>query len=429
MRVWLINPSEPLPSDSKGARLQRTGQLAEALVARGHEVVYWSGNFNHFTKRNRFPSETVLEHRERYQIRLLHGPTYSNAVSLRRIAHHYRVARGFLRCAGGLTPPDLIYSSVGPIETSAAAARFARPRGIPLVLDVRDLWPDVFVDVLPRWTRGPARWALWPMDRGIRYACRSATAIIATGQRFLDWGLAKAGRPQGPLDRHFPQACDSRPPSPDLLDDARELWRRHGIDGSSDAFTACFFGAVGTHAEIPTVIEAARRLRNEGRSIRFVVCGTGDCLAKYKRMAEGIDGVVFPGWVGAAEIWTLMRMARTGLAPYRNSKDFRSSLPNKSIEYLSAGLPLLSSLTGELERLLAEHGCGVTYAEGDSGSLVTALEKLFDDGARLETMAANAFALYREKFTAEKVYGELCGYLEDLASRGRRGEKGSENVA
>ncbi len=139
--------------------------------------------------------------------------------------------------------------------------------------------------------------------------------------------------------------------------------------------------------------------------------------------------MVFPGWVGAAEIWTLMRMARAGLAPYHNSKDFRSSLPNKSIEYLSAGLPLVSSLTGELERLLSEHGCGVTYVEGDAGSLAASLSSLYDDGARLEAMAANAAALFAEKFTAEKVYGAMCRYLEDLAATGRGGRKGEESVA
>ena len=83
---------------------------------------------------------------------------------------------------------------------------------------------------------------------------------------------------------------------------------------------------------------------------------------------------------------------------------------------LSAGLPLVSSLTGELERLLEDHGCGVTYTEGAAESLVTALIDLFDHRARLETMAANASALYQERFTAERIYSELCGYLEDLAS-------------
>ena len=415
MRVWLVNPGEPLPSDSKGARLQRTGQLAEALVARGHEVVYWSGNFNHFTRRNRFPSETVVQHDERYQLRLLRGPSYSKSVSLRRIAHHYRVARRFLRCAGELPSPDLIYASVGPIETSVAAARFALPRGIPLVLDVRDLWPDMYLDAVPRWTRGPARLALWPMDRGIRYACRSATAIIGTGPRFLDWGLAKAGRPQGPLDRHFPQACDSEAPTADLLEGAREFWRRHGIEGSGGALTACFFGAIGKNAEIPTVIEAARRLRNDGRSIRFVLCGAGDLLARCRQMAEGLDNVILSGWVGFPEIWTLMQMSSVGLAPYAAVRNYLDNLTTKPIVYISVGLPVIvTRSTRAVCELVDENECGAVYENENAEQLARQLAVLDDDRERLAGLSRRAKALYESQFTTEKVFGPMVDHLERI---------------
>ena len=54
--------------------------------------------------------------------------------------------------------------------------------------------------------------------------------------------------------------------------------------------------------------------------------------------------MLFPGWVNKPEIWILMRIAQVGLAPYRSTEDFIISIPNKAIEYMSAGLPVISSL-------------------------------------------------------------------------------------
>jgi len=415
MRVWLINPGEPLPTDSRGVRVNRTGQLAEALVSRGHDVVYWASNFNHFTRRNRFPSETVLQNGERYQLRLLGGLGYTKTASFRRIAHHYWLAHRFSRCAPTVPRPDLIYSTVGPVETCVAAAKYARPRGLPLVLDIRDLWPDVLLDLVPRWARGPARLALSPMYRGIRYACRNATAIIATSPRFLDWAVAKANRPHRPLDRYFPQAYESKPPSKDLLDGARQFWQGHGLDDAGSQLVACFFGGLGRYFEMPTVIEAARRLRNDGRSIRFVLCGAGDNLARYRQMAEGVDNVIFPGWVGLPEIWTLMRMSSVGLAPYVASENWVDNLTTKPIEYLSAGLPVIVSReTRAVCELVRQNQCGMIYENENAEHLAEVLAALDDDQEQLGCLSRNAKRLYESQFTVEIVFSQMVDHLERI---------------
>jgi len=108
----------------------------------------------------------------------------------------------------------------------------------------------------------------------------------------------------------------------------------------------------------------------------------------------------------------LMRMSSVGLAPYRSSKDFMASIPNKSIEYLSAGLPILSSLKGTLKELLSTNDCGITYENGDAEDLVSILVNLYDHPELIRKMSENAYALYKEKFIAEKVYNNMISHLE-----------------
>ena len=415
MRIWLVTVGEPLPTDGTNERLLRTGILAGFLSRRGHEVLWWTSAFDHVRKKHRAGKDTFVSLAGNYRIAMLHSCGYRRNISLARLSDHRGLARKFVELAPREPAPDVILCSMPTIELSREAVRYAKGRGIPIVLDIRDLWPDVLLDIAPFWARWPVQLFLSSLFRDLREACAGATAVIGITDPIVEWGVRYAGRPKTGLDRAFPFGYVEQIPLPGEMEKAQHYWDGLGIGADPGEFLVCFFGTIGRQFDLETVIMAARRLEEGPRRFRFVLCGSGDMLPHYRKRARDIASVVFPGWVGAAEIWTLMRNARAGLAPYRNSMDFRLSLPNKSIEYLSAGLPLVSSLTGELERLLEEHGCGVTCTEGDAESLATVLVELYDHRARLETMAANALALYRGRFTAESIYNDLCGYLEDLA--------------
>ena len=76
--------------------------------------------------------------------------------------------------------PDLILCSYPTIELSVEAVRYGRTHGIPVVLDVRDLWPDIVLDLLPTILRSPGRVALTRLFRAKGYAFtqRSKAALV-----------------------------------------------------------------------------------------------------------------------------------------------------------------------------------------------------------------------------------------------------------
>ncbi|HZO90868.1 MAG TPA: glycosyltransferase family 4 protein [Chthonomonadaceae bacterium] len=414
MRAWLITVGEPLPTDGPDERLLRTGILANLLASRGHRVVWWTSTFDHMRKRQRFPQDTVVDRDANLRIVLLHAGAYRQNVSLRRILNHRGVARKFSRLARHEPPPDVILCSLPTLELCLAATAYGRQHGIPVILDIRDLWPDIFLELAPAWGQGAARALLAPMYGMARTACRDATALVGLTPEFIAWGTRLAGRPRSPLDRDFAMGYTQAAPGPQEQARAEAFWAKQGLCPNSGEFIACFFGTFGRQFDLETVIEAARRLQGSGRAFRFVLCGKGDNLEHYRRLAQECGNVLFPGWVGAPEIWMLMRLAAVGLAPYRNSFNFTANLPNKPIEYLSAGLPILSSLSeGILKNLLDAHGGGFTYT--DAASLATILRDLYDHPERREACSEQALALYRERFIGERVYGEMAAYLEELA--------------
>jgi glycosyltransferase involved in cell wall biosynthesis len=418
MRVWLVTVGEPLPTDGGTDRLLRAGILADLVHRRGHDVTWWTSTFDHVRKHHRFESDTTLDIKPGYRMILLHGAAYTKDVSLRRIANHWGTARAFARLAEAEVPPDVVLCSLPTLELSVAATAYGRRHGVPVLLDVRDLWPDVIVDYAPRPARWLARLLLAPMERQARAACRAATGVLGTTPEYVEWGLRRAGRDKGEFDRNFPMAYVASEPPADALAAAEAFWRQRGLGPEWPAFIACFCGRIGHHNDIDTVVEAARRLQALGKDCRFVLCGTGSKLEYHRDIAKDLSNVMFPGWVGAAEIWTLMRHSAVGLAPLREIDNYTYNLPNKPAEYFSAGLPVMTSLnTGVLRDLLDRHDCGLVYQNGAPDTLVESLVALIDDPDRRRRMSANALDLYRRSFVAEAVYGGLIDFLETVANR------------
>lgn len=418
MRIWLVTIGEPLPIISEDVRLHRTGMLAEELVSRGHKVVWWTSAFDHSKKQHLFPVDKKIDLSESYCIHLLHSIGYKKNISVRRVLDHVGVARKFKYYSRKDPVPDVVLCSMPTLELSIASTRYGNKYNIPVILDLRDMWPDIFVSRAPSSCRWFLRGLLAFMFHQIRAACREATAITGITPGYVEWGLRYAGRNSTHFDKDFPMGYSEKSPAKEKINNAESFWQERGISFGNEEFIVCLFSGISRHLELETVINAARRLETTGRRFRFVFCGEGDALEYFKKAAEGCDTVLFPGWVNKPEIWTLMRIAQVGLAPYRSTEDFTISIPNKPIEYMSAGLPVVSSLKGTLQELLSKHKTGVTYENGNVDSLFHVLCDLYDQPEKLEDISKNAYALFKERFVAEKVYSNMCDYLEQIAERG-----------
>ncbi|MCG6533287.1 MAG: glycosyltransferase family 4 protein [Syntrophales bacterium LBB04] len=424
MRVWILTIGEPLPVSSKtNDRQHRTGILAQILAANGWQVTWWSSTFDHFRKYFYYQHDETVIINDSFKIIMLHGGGYRSNVSLARIRDQRRIAAKFSLLAPGQPRPDIILCSYPPIELSLAAVRFGNKYQVPVVLDMRDMWPDILVDHMPRLLRPVAKLAAAPMYRDAAQACSGATAITGITKAFVDWGLARGKRQRSELDKAFPMGYVSQPPADKQITEAESFWDSVGIGRNSPDFTICFIGTIGRQFDLESVIGAARKISCSGRQIRFVICGTGDRREYYQSAAADLQNLSFPGWMDAAKIFVLMRRSAVGLDPLPDRYDFLATINNKAIEYLSAGLPVISSPDhGVLSELLQEHQCGESYPHGDPEALVALLGRLYDDRAKLRMMSQNALRLFQENFTAEKVYGEMMAHLLLIAENAKQNQ-------
>lgn len=416
MRVWIVEATEPLPFIDANYRDLRCGILAQELVARGHEVTWWTSTFDHMKKCHRFDGPRSVKVDSHLRLNLMHGPGYGRNISLRRLLHHRALARAFEQECRSQPKPDVIFACLPIPELAEKAAVYGRVQGIPVVIDVRDQWPDVYQMAFPAALRRPARLALLPEYRRIQRTLQGATGITAVSDTDLKWALNHARRSMRQTDGVFPLGYPTPPAGAQSEIEMQAARFRAKYEIHPNTMIVAFVGMFGASYDLETVIKAARALQVDGSpNIKIVLAGDGDYGPKLREMSRGLQNVVFTGWLDQISISAFMQLSSAGLVAY--GKNALQSLPNKPFEYMAAGLPVLSSLHGELETLIRQEQIGLQYQAGDVASLVGKIRWLAaNPDARCE-MGRRARKLFKERFSADVIYPRLVQHLERIASQ------------
>ena len=130
---------------------------------------------------------------------------------------------------------------------------------------------------------------------------------------------------------------------------------------------------------------------------------------------KDLPNVIFPGWIDKVQMESLANMSIASLAPYKNIENFTLNIPNKIVDSLSLGSPILSLLKGEVATLIENNTVGFTY--GGDRLLSDCIQSLLDNNDLQKQMSINAKNLYRKEFEFNKVYDNLVFHLEKMAAK------------
>jgi glycosyltransferase involved in cell wall biosynthesis len=411
MLVWLLHIGEDLPVDGN-ARRYRYSYLADALIANGHNVLRWAPTFRHTTKQHRFHDDRRVEINPHYAIQFVHSTGYHRNVSFQRLRSYREMGRKIRGMIASEPLPDVIVAAIPSLEWADEAVAFGRARSIPVVIDVRDLWPDVFFNALPKTIRSLGRLLFAPYRQIAKRACRGATMLTGVSREYLEWALRLAGRPANRHDRVAYLGFESPTAVPEQLHARLATLVERGID--PDRPTCLFAGLFERSCDLDTIVDAVRRLALNGQNdFQFVLCGAGSKLAQVRRRADDLSNVHLLGWVDPPTLQAIASFASIGLCAY--SADATQSLPNKPFEYMASRLAVVSSLTGELEQLLDQHRCGLTYRAGDVDALADCLAQLLDDPARLRSMQNNGFEAWQSYYQSRDLYARFADSITSLS--------------
>lgn len=411
LKIWLVKDAEPLPLTPDVQRY-RMGALADALHARGHNITWWASTFQHFHKKHVQHGDVTLEIDDRWRFCLIEAGGYSHNLSFRRALHHRTLARRFTEQARAHPAPEVIITALPIPSFAEAAVSHARGCGVPAIVDIRDLWPDVLIQKFPPYARPLATWAAMPMHAQTTTSLRNASALVAVSEGYLRWGLTKAGRSRRnldsviPLGYRLPAIEKDRVACPALT---------KILDNTADGMIVAFIGSFGVSYDLTTVCNAARSMWAEGiRNVHFVLGGDGQQMPALRRAAADIGNLHLPGWLAAADMDTLLRRSSLGIVCCRSVPD---TIPNKIYQYLAYGLPILSSLEGEASDLISSADIGASYACGDTKAVVNLIKSWLDNPPLMRKMSQNARSIYVSEYDPRTIDTRYVDLIETIAEQ------------
>ena len=393
----------------------RAMNLAGALVDSGHRVTLWSSAFYHQEKCHRAHEFQKIRINDLLEIRLVPSRGYKKNIGSARLIDHAGLAMNLKKIlASEKELPDVAFVGYPPIEFAYVAVKWLKSRGVPVMLDAKDQWPQVFTEPFPKLIQPLVRLVFSPYFYLGRKVMRDASAFCTMSKSFLEWMCEFSGRAVSSLDCIAPLSPIREKMSKQSIGEAKEWWEKQGVvkDGRKRFF---FVGSLSQAFDFKPVIDAARLAKDASENWQFVICGDGMKTDQLRTAFSGLSNVVLPGSVDRAKVAVLANISVVGLAPYRNTQDFIKSIPNKIIDYLSHGKVIVSPLDGEVTTLIKRHDVGFVYSEAKHNKLFDVLKKLCEDDANIARISANAHKTYENYFNGEKVYQELVVKLVKLS--------------
>ncbi len=259
---------------------------------------------------------------------------------------------------------DLIFASSSRLMTAALGAFLARRDGIPLYLDIRDLFADTIKDVL----HGPLSACLGPGIRMVeKFTFKTATRINLVSEGFADYLRKKC--PDVSLS-FFTNGVDS-----EFLD--RRFCDAPSEVGETDRKTLVYAGNIGEGQGLHHIVPPLARALGEDWQI--IVVGSGGGLKKLKDALEAahVTNVMLKPPVARQEILDLYYKATCLFLHLNSHPAFHRVLPSKIFEYAATGKPILAGVSGfSADFINREIANAESFPPCETHAAVQALSKL-----------------------------------------------------
>lgn len=345
---------------------------------------------------------------------VVHNPevTYCRTIPLKRKTVFYRMANsvsfaftslGALWKAGKI---DIVITTTPPALVSMAGWAMAKMKRAKLVYDVRDIWPDVALE-MKEFDEYSIYYKVFRFIRDFMLRHADLVTAVSDGKVNKLKGYAPYKRiikiPNG-FDIHFLQNR--------LKEDLYEK-----IVGQNK-FVCIYTGNLGLAQGLKQLLYIAEKAKDNKLNAIFQLYGRGAEereLKEYVREHQ-LDNVFFGGKISNGEVYTVLRAADISFVPLVN-ENLKDSIPTKIYEALGVGCPVLLVAEGNSVSVLEKIGLGIAVRPNQPEQLWNAFLKLYQNSGQMEYLKEHAEKLMRHQYSiqhaAQRLAKELKGMCVD----------------
>ena len=300
----------------------------------------------------------------------------------------------------GVPRPDLVWVPCFRQRDLAAASRWARRHGAPLVFDPLISAYDKQVDErhkLPRDSRRARRLLQW--ERGL---FARADRVVADTPAHAGYFHEVLGVPRDRLAV--------------LMVGAEEgLFRPCPECQPGDPLEILFYGSFIPLQGPEVIVEAARLCR--ASNVVWTLLGNGPLRPECERLAEGLPNVRFEDWLSYEQLPGRLCRADILLGIFGDTPKAGRVIPNKVYQALACAKPLVTRAAPAYPgQLLQKADAGIDWVPpADPVALAKRVERLVSDPVILAERGRQALTTAREWFGPDRLTRQLQALLAGLA--------------
>jgi glycosyltransferase involved in cell wall biosynthesis len=303
--------------------------------------------------------------------------------------------------------PDIMIATSPQFFCGWAGIIAGRLKNVPLLLEIRDIWPESIIAVGAIKNVTVIHFIEWWEKKMYRLARH----IIAVGEGYKQQLLGKGVSSQrisvvmNGVDKSIfsPRPTDTK------------LKSQLGI---TDKFVCSYVGTIGLAAGLEVVLRAALILEETKRdNIVFLLVGSGamrdDLEAEQKRL--GLSNVIFTGRLKKSEMPAILSISDAVLVHLTKTDLFLTVMPSKIFEAAGMARPIICGVAGHAAELVKKAGGGICIEPENPGQLVDVIDFLVDHPDKGKKMGESGYKFITEHYDRDILAENYLGIIKRYA--------------
>lgn len=394
--IWFVYPyGSILGENSQETRYLRFGRE----FSKTYNCVWWTSNYSRRYGK-RLKSEITVQ--DNLKIMLVPTTPYQKSISIGRVLFELNFARNLRKLWKKGEKADLIITpGTGMITAFRPVWPHIKKMNIKAIFDIMDVHPintymEEYHPFLYPWFK-VFDWINKKREKGFY---NSVVGVTALGSMQLEIAKQRTGN-RGISSRLIYNSI--------YVDEFRKMMNNDcpiELPGKNDWIWCIYAGTLNPSYDIPTVVECARKCKENNKKIFFIIVGGGE----YADLCGKSDNVLYLGYHDNRVLPPLYAMCDIGLCTYATFSTV--DMPDKFYDYTAAGLAIVNSLKGESKEYVEGKGLGLQYRAGDTEDLYKKICR-FEDAEFLAECKKNSWIIGGE-FDFSKQVDELKGLIDEI---------------
>lgn len=417
MNILLIHQYFLGDRDPGGSRFN---QFVKYWTAAGHRVTVVAGNVNYATGRKdaKYGRRLIMKesHSDKLTVyRCYVSDAYNKSFLGRMWGYISFTLSSLLACLFRVGRHDVMIVTSPPLFVGITGIIFSWLRNIPMIFEVRDLWPESAIDagVLKN------KWLIRAAYRVERLCYKRAAKINVLTPAFREKLILDKGVDPQKIC-YVPNGADL-----DLFEPGeKNNWvrERYGLVGK---FVVTYMGAHGVANDLRSLLRVAELCQDEP-DIVFMLVGDGMEKAKLMRIAaeKGLRNVIFVPPQPKEDVAHFCRASDVCTAVLKKADTFKTVYPNKVFDYMSCAKPILIGIDGVARQLVEESGSGFYVDPDNPYEFKARILQLYRDPELAARLGDNGYRYVAAHFSRQTLAGRYESELRDTAHRARSPVRG-----